>query len=67
MAFNRNFKFLTIIGENSVLVGFSRFLKHKVDFGRNCRLINLSGFPRLWFGVKAIYYKAFLFVTKGGK
>ena len=36
----------------------SGFLKYGVDIGR---------FPKFWFGVKAVSYKAFLFVIGGGK
>ena len=36
-----------------VLVEFSRFLRRRVDFSRS---------PRLWFRVRAAYYRVFLFV-----
>ena len=56
-----------IINGNLMSVEFSGFLRHRVDFSGNLRLIDLSGFLGLWFGVKAIYYKVFLFVTRGSK
>ena len=42
----------------------SGFLKYRVDIGGNLRL---SKFPKFWFRVKAVYYKAFLLTTGGGK
>jgi len=56
-----------VINKNLVLMEFNGFLRRKIDFGGNLRLIDLSGFLGLWFGVKAIYYKVFLFVTRGSK
>ena len=67
MGFNRNFRFLTVINENLMSVEFSRFLRRKVDFSGNLRLIDLSRFPGLWFKVKAICHRVFLFATGGGK
>ncbi len=67
MEFSRNFKFLTVINGNLILVEFSGFLRRKVDFGENIRLVDLNAFLRLWFGVKAIYYKIFLFAIKASK
>ena len=60
------------------LVESSRFLRCRVDIGRNLRLVDLSGnlrlidlsrFPRFYFGFgfRAVYYKAFLLITGGGK
>ena len=46
------------------LVEFSEFFKCGVDISGNFRL---SGFPKFWFGVKVVYYKAFLLVMGGGK
>ena len=43
------------------------FLKCRVNINRNLRLIDLSGFFRFRFGVRVVYYKAFLFITGGGK
>ncbi len=65
--FSRNFKFLTIIGKNLVSMEFGGFLRRKVDFNGNLRLIDLSGFLRLLFGVKIIYYRVFLFVMGASK
>ena len=56
MRFSGNFRFLTVINGNLVLVEFggifrlvesSRFLRCEVDFSGNLKLIDLSGFPRL--------------------
>ena len=43
------------------------FLRYKVDISKNLRLIDLSGFPKFQFRVKAVSYRAFLFATGGGK
>ena len=45
------------------------FLRCKVDIGRNLRLVDLGGFPRFYFRFRfrAVYYKAFLLITGGGK
>ena len=42
----------------------SRFLRYRVDISRNLRL---SRFPKFWFKVKVIYYKAFLLAMGGSK
>ena len=49
------------------LVESGRFLRCKVDFGGNLRLVDFSGFPRLWFRVRVIYYRIFLLITGGSK
>jgi hypothetical protein len=49
------------------LVKFSGFLRHTAYINRNLKLINLSTFLRIRFKVKVIYFKAFLFIIKGGK
>ncbi len=65
-----------VIGGNLMLVEFggifglvesSGFLRCKVDFSGNLRLVGLSGFPRLWFRVGLIYYRAFLLTIEGSK
>jgi len=56
-----------VINGNFMSVEFSGFLRRKVDFSGNLKLMDFSGFSRLWFGVKAVYYKAFLFATGGSK
>ena len=40
-----------------------------MDISRNLRLVDLSGFPRFYFRFRfrAVYYKAFLLITGGGK
>jgi hypothetical protein len=38
-----------------------------VEFGRILRLVDFSRFPRFWFRVRVVYYKAFLLITGGGK
>ena len=60
------------------LVESSRFLRYRVDIGRNLRLVDLSGnlrlvdlsgFPRFYFRFRfrVVYYKASLLIIKGGK
>ena len=49
------------------LVESSGFLKCKVDISGNLRLIDFSGFPKFWFRVKIVYYRAFLLAMGGGK
>ena len=49
------------------LVEFSRFFRCRVDISGNLRLVDLSGFSRFRFRVRAVYYKAFLLITKGSK
>ena len=29
--------------------------------------MDLSGFFKFWFGVRVVFYRAFLFITGGGK
>ena len=41
---------------------FSRFLRYRVDISGNLRLMDLSGFPKFQFRVRAVYYKIFLLV-----
>ena len=83
MGFNRYFKFLIDVGGYSrsladvggylILVKFGKivrsvkssgFLRCGVDIGGNFRL---SRFPKFWFRVKAVYYKTFLLIIRGGK
>ena len=51
------------------LVESSRFLRCRVDISRNLRLVDLSGFPRFYFGFRfrVVYYKVFLLIIGGGK
>ena len=51
------------------LVESSGFLRYRVDISRNLRLVDLGGFPRFYFRFRfrAVYYKASLFITGGGK
>ena len=49
------------------LVESSRFLRYRVDIGRNLRLVDLGGFFRFRFRVRAVHCKAFLLITGGGK
>ena len=60
------------------LVESGRFLRYRVDISRNLRLVDLSRnlrlvglsrFPRFYFRFRfiAVYYKAFLLITGGGK
>ena len=45
----------------------SGFLRYGVDISGNLRLIDLSGFLKFQFRVRAVSYKAFLLITGGGK
>ena len=38
-----------------------------MDIGGNLRLMDLSGFPKFRFGVRAVHCRAFLLATGGGK
>ena len=51
------------------LVESSGFLRYRVDISRNLRLVDLGGFPRFYFRFRfrAVYCKAFLLITGGGK
>ena len=51
------------------LVESSRFLRYRIDISRNLRLVDLSRFPRFHFRFRfrAVYYKAFLLIIRGGK
>ena len=60
------------------LVESGGFLRYRVDISGNLRLVDLSGnlrliglgrFPRFYFRFRfrVVYYKAFLFITGGGK
>jgi hypothetical protein len=49
------------------LVESGGFLRCRIDIGRNPRLVDLSRFPRFQFGVRVVYYKAFLLITGGSK
>ena len=47
-----------------ILVEFSGIFKYGVDIGGNLRL---SRFPKFWFKIRVVYYKAFLLAIGGGK
>ena len=51
------------------LVESGGFLRYRVGISRNLRLVDLGGFPRFYFRFRfrAVYYKAFLLITGGGK
>ena len=49
------------------LVESSKFLKYRVDISGNLRLMDLSGFFKFQFRVKAVSYKTFLFAIEGSK
>jgi hypothetical protein len=51
------------------LVESSGFLRCRVDISGNLRLVDLSRFPRFYFGFRfrVVYYKAFLLIIGGGK
>ena len=72
----RYFKSLADIIRYFILVKFSGiirsvesggFLRCGVDISGNLRLMDLSGFPKFRFGVKAVSCRAFLLATGGGK
>ena len=62
-------KYLILVKFSGIIrsVESSKFLKYKVDISRNLRLMDLSRFPKFQFGVRVVFYKAFLLVTGGGK
>ena len=43
------------------------FFKYRVDISGNLRLIDLSGFLKFWFRVRAVSYRTFLLIIGGGK
>ena len=49
------------------LVESSGFLRCRIDINRNLRLMDLSGFPKFQFRVRAVFYRAFLLTIGGGK
>ena len=78
MGFGRNSRSLVDISRIFISVEFggilklvesSGFLRYRVDTSRNLRLVDLSRFPRFHFRFRfrAVYYKAFLLITGGGK
>ena len=78
MGFGGNSRSLVDISRIFILVEFSRilrlvessgFLRCRVDISGNLRLVDLSRFPRFYFRFRfrAVYYKAFLLITGGGK
>jgi len=67
---------LVDISRNLILVEFGgilrlvesgKFLRRRVDISGNLRLVDLSGFPRFWFRVRVVSYKALLLIIGGGK
>ena len=78
MGFSRNSRSLVDICRIFILVEFSRilrlvesggFLRYRVDISRNLRLVDLSRFSRFYFRFRfrAVRYKVFLLITRGGK
>ena len=51
-------------GEIVKLVKFNRFLRYRVDIGKN---LKPSKFFKFQFGVKVVYYRVFLLAIGGGK
>ena len=45
----------------------SGFLRYKMDISRNLRLMDLSRFFKFRFGVRVVFYRAFLLAMGGGK
>ena len=54
-------------GGISRLVKSSKFLRYRVDIGRNLRLMDFSRFPKFQFRVKMVCYRIFLLIMRGGK
>jgi hypothetical protein len=48
-------------------VKFNGFLRYRVDINRNLRLMDLSGFLKFQFRIRAVYYRTFLLAIGGGK
>ena len=78
MESSRFLRYRVDISRNLAFVEFSRilrlvesggFLRYRVDISRNLKLVDLSRFPRFYFRFRfrAVYYKAFLLITGGGK
>ena len=67
MRLSGNSSFLIDISKILILVEFGKFLKYRVDTDRNLGLVDPSGFPRFWFGVRVMYYRAFLLIIRGSK
>ena len=66
MDISRNFILIKFSGIPK-LVKSSKFLRHKVDISRNLRLIDFSESFKFQFRVKAVYYRTFLLIIRGGK
>ena len=76
MEFSGNFRSLMDVSGNFTLIGFggiprliksNRFLRHRVDISGNLRLIDFSRFLKFQFKVRAVHYKIFLLIIRGGK
>ena len=76
MGFSRNFKFLIGVSGSFILVEFGKvsklvessgFFRRRVDISRYFRLIDLSKFSRFWFGVRVVYYRAFLLIIRSSE
>jgi hypothetical protein len=44
-----------------------KFLRRGIDISRNLRLVDLNRFPRFYFRVRVVGYKALLLITGGSK
>ena len=55
------------VSRSLVLMEFSGILRCRVDISRNLRLMDFSKFFKFWFGVKVVYYRAFLLIIRGSK
>ena len=66
MDVSRNF-ILMEFGGIPRLVKSSKFLRRRVDIGKNLKLIDFSKFFRFQFGVKMVCCRTFLLAIRGGK
>ena len=68
MEFSRILRLVESSGFLRYRVDISRNLR-LVDLGRNLRLVDFSRFPKFYFRFRfrAVYNKAFLLITGGGK
>ena len=62
-------KYLILVKFSGIirLVESGKFLRYRIDINGNLRLMDLSGFFKFWFRVRAVSYRAFLFAMGGGK
>ena len=63
------YRYLILVEFSGIIrsVKSSKFLRYRVDINRNLRLMDLSGFLKFQFKVRAVSYRAFLLATGGSK